>query len=160
MSRGRYLLAAVLTVSAASAGCGTGIDGPGDSGESSTPPEVSVSASPPEPTASAIVAEPPPLYVEEAHWAQTEEGPTLVVTPTDAARQAAGSHSAGVDGWEQLLDTVPGLAEHPARERLRLQFICHQQFATIAEPDKATWDLEADRPDVDYAATVTAHCNP
>jgi hypothetical protein len=102
----------------------------------------------------------PPNYVETAEWVDTEEGPTLVVTPTAAARAAQGSYQAGMDGWDQLEALMPDLAANPARGRLRYQYICHQQFATVKEPDKPTWDLELDRPDVDYAATVQASCNP
>jgi hypothetical protein len=112
-------------------------------------------ASQPEPTSSV-----PPDYIAQAHWAETEDGPTLIVTPTDAARAAIGSWTAGEFGWIQLEALVAGLAEHPARDSLRHQFICHQQFATIENPDKPTWDLEANRPDVGYLATVEAHCNP
>jgi hypothetical protein len=103
---------------------------------------------------------PQPAYIAEAHWEETEEGPTLVVTPTDEARAAKGSWLAGSAGWDQPEAAVDGLAQHPGRVHLRHQYICHQQFATIEAPDKPTWDLEADRPDVGYAATVEAKCNP
>jgi hypothetical protein len=83
-----------------------------------------------------------------------------VVSPTDAARQAVGSYAAGDEGWRQLEALLPDLAEHESRDRLRHQYICHQQFATVKEPDKPTWDLELDRPDVGYAETVKARCNP
>jgi hypothetical protein len=101
-----------------------------------------------------------PVYIAEAHWADGEDGPTLVVVPSDAAREARGSSTAGEAGWLQLESLVDGLAEHPAKDRLRHQYICHQQFASIAEPDKATWELEVERPDVGYPATVAARCNP
>jgi hypothetical protein len=65
-----------------------------------------------------------------------------------------------VDGWEQLISAYPDPRLDQAQTRLRHQYICHQQFATIKEPDKPTWDLEMDRPDVGYAATVRASCNP
>jgi hypothetical protein len=146
-------LALALAVGAVSAGCGD-VGGPaGKAGVQAAPSAPSQSSQAPSPSA-------PPNYIAAAHWEETDEGPTLVVTPTAAARAAVGSFAAGAAGWSQLEAVVPGLADHPRRTRLRDQHICHQQFATIEEPDKATWDLEADRPDVGYPATVQAKCNP
>jgi Protein of unknown function (DUF2599) len=42
------------------------------------------------------------------------------------------------------------------RHSLRNQLRCHAVFV----PDKPTWDLESWRPDVGYAKTVLAECNP
>jgi hypothetical protein len=103
---------------------------------------------------------PPPEYIAEAHWEETDEGPALVVTPTEAARAAAGSYQAGDDGWKQLVARYPDPRLEEAASRLRYQYICHQQFATIEEPDKPTWDLELNRPDAGYPETVAARCNP
>lgn len=102
----------------------------------------------------------PPDYIIEAHWEDAAEGPTLVVTPSEAARAAVGSFQAGVDGWDQLVSRYPDPRLDEAASRMRYQYICHQQFATIDEPDKPTWDLELDRPDVGYTETVAARCNP
>jgi hypothetical protein len=121
-----------------------------DAGEPSQPVVPPVDASPSE----------PPDYIVEAHWEETAEGPTLVVTPTEAARAAAGSYEAGREGWEQLVSRFPDPRLDEAAARLRDQYICHQQFATIDEPDKPTWDLELNRPDVGYLETAKALCNP
>ncbi len=42
------------------------------------------------------------------------------------------------------------------RSGMRDQFMCHRNFA----PKKVPWNLEPNRPDVGYAQTVTAGCNP
>jgi hypothetical protein len=65
-----------------------------------------------------------------------------------------------VEGWAQLEARYPDPRLTEGRERLRDQYICHQQFATFAEPDKPSWELELNRPDVGYLATVKALCNP
>ena len=48
-------------------------------------------------------------------------------------------------------ENVRALAEH-VRHSLMNQLLCHAVFAS----GKPTWDLETWRPDVGYAATVTA----
>jgi hypothetical protein len=42
------------------------------------------------------------------------------------------------------------------RRSLLAQLRCHADFA----PHKPSWDVEAWRPDVGYARTVFAECNP
>lgn len=42
------------------------------------------------------------------------------------------------------------------RSGMRDQYMCHRNFAK----DKVPWNLEPDRPDVGYARTVAARCNP
>jgi hypothetical protein len=43
---------------------------------------------------------------------------------------------------------------------MRAQFICHWQFAEIAEPGKTSWNLEPWRPVVDESQMVASRCNP
>ncbi|WP_146243172.1 DUF2599 domain-containing protein [Curtobacterium sp. MCPF17_031] len=52
-----------------------------------------------------------------------------------------------------------------ARARLdfantRDQFYCHYDGVRIIEPNKPSWNLERSRPNVGYAKTVAASCNP
>lgn len=52
-----------------------------------------------------------------------------------------------------------------ARARLdfantRDQFYCHYDGVRLIEPNKPSWNLERSRPDVGYARTVAASCNP
>ena len=43
---------------------------------------------------------------------------------------------------------------------MRAQFICHWQFAEIAQPGKTSWNLEPWRPVVDDAEMLASGCNP
>ncbi len=43
---------------------------------------------------------------------------------------------------------------------MRVQFICHWQFAEFAQPGKASWNLEPWRPVVDDSEMYASGCNP
>jgi hypothetical protein len=101
-----------------------------------------------------------PGFIADARWVENSKGWTLEVTPTAQARAAKGDYEAGVRGWDELEAHYPDERLVTYRETLRNQYICHQQFATIAEPDKPTWNLELWRQDVPYALVVVAACNP
>ena len=100
---------------------------------------------------------------------------TLEVVPTAWARAQAGGFLPGAFGWNEVMAKFKNTAKYvynritnkpvtPQITRgirfnlggLRDQRICHQQFAFF----KATWNLDEIRPDVSYAATVAAACNP
>jgi hypothetical protein len=73
----------------------------------------------------------------------------LKIVPTTAAR------TAGVDPeavWQAVLRVQPD-ANTPG---MRDQLVCHVEFAAA----KSAWYLEPARPDVGYASTVAAACNP
>ncbi|AAT90068.1 conserved hypothetical protein [Leifsonia xyli subsp. xyli str. CTCB07] len=40
------------------------------------------------------------------------------------------------------------------------QFICHWDIVRYRAPNKVSWNLDKNRPNVGYAATVAAQCNP
>lgn len=80
----------------------------------------------------------------------------LRVYPTDIGRTATGA-AARTGAWREVVAAASPAADTAAMSD---QFSCHWDFARIAEPHKSSWNLEAWRPDVGYAATVQAECNP
>jgi hypothetical protein len=94
--------------------------------------------------------------ISSATWSYSSSGWTMKVSPTAWARTwgtSSLSYSVGVAGWTELssayyVGTNPGGFQD--------QYICHQQYAFF----KNTWNLDEWRPDVSYAATVAAACNP
>lgn len=113
-----------------------------------------------QPPVSAAPAASPPLYsgpplIDHTQWTSNSRGRTLRVYPTASGRTAAGD-LARTSAWQEVLRTAP-LADTAS---MRDQFYCHWDFARLVEPAKTSWNLEAWRPDVGYAATVQAECNP
>ena len=108
------------------------------------------------PPAQANPVEPPP-YISHVEWAKWGDLSSLRVFPTEAGRQAAGQLGAQADeAWTEVLTLSPD-ADIPGMQD---QFICHWQFAELAEPGKVSWNLEPWRPEVDENAMVAAGCNP
>jgi hypothetical protein len=108
-------------------------------------------------TASADVASPP--YVASAEWAKWGDLSTLRVYPTESARVAAaqiGTTGQADEAWTEVLALSPD-ADIPG---MREQFMCHWQYAELAEPGKTSWNLEPWRPEVSPDQMVAAHCNP
>ena len=58
--------------------------------------------------------------------------------------------------WREVLALAPD-ADTPG---MRAQFICHWNFAELAQPGKTSWDLEPWRPAVDDNTMILAGCNP
>lgn len=102
---------------------------------------------------------PGPPYVAAAEWAKWGDLSSLRVYPTDAARTASaqfGTTAEADEAWAEVLTITPD-ADIPG---MREQFMCHWQYAEIAEPGKTSWNLEPWRPEVTGEAMVAAHCNP
>jgi hypothetical protein len=102
---------------------------------------------------------PAPPYVAQAVWAKWGDLSSLRVYPTDAARVASaqiGTTAAADEAWSEVLTLSPD-ADIPG---MREQFICHWQYAELAEPGKTSWNLEPWRPEVSGDEMVAAHCNP
>jgi len=113
----------------------------------------------PAPTASADMAASPP-YIDHARWVSYGGLPTLRIYPTTAGREVAGeigktSVETG-EAWHEVLSLAPD-ADTPG---MRAQFICHWNFAELAQPGKTSWDLEPWRPAVDDNTMLLAGCNP
>lgn len=84
----------------------------------------------------------------------------LRVTPTGWSRSLAGSYVAGVYGWRELYQKRRNSGLNTNLDGMRDQYICHQQIVAIRAPRRATWNLDEWRPNVSYAQTVNASCNP
>jgi hypothetical protein len=98
--------------------------------------------------------------IQDAVWVDGHKGWILRVTPTAYARAQKGSYETGEADWAELAAAYPSDRISANAESLKNQLICHQQFATVADPTKPTWDLEAWRPPYSYIDTVAAECNP
>ena len=103
-----------------------------------------------------------PPYVDHTEWTQWGRLTSLRVYPTSSARAAARQHgtTAGVAAADEAWAEVLALAPDADTAGMREQFICHWQFAEIAQPGKTSWNLEPWRPVVDDAAMVASGCNP
>lgn len=102
---------------------------------------------------------PGPPYVDHTEWAKWGDLSSLRVYPTDAARVAStqsGTTAQADEAWTEVLRSSPD-ADIPG---MREQFLCHWQYAEIAEPGKTSWNLEPWRPEVSMDQMVAAHCNP
>jgi uncharacterized protein DUF2599 len=101
---------------------------------------------------------PGPPYIDHATWAHWGDLSSLRVYPTPAGRLAAlhGDDTPGAEAWSEVLALAPD-ADTPG---MRAQFMCHWDFAEIAEPGKTSWNLEPWRPVVDDQTMIDTRCNP
>ncbi len=109
-----------------------------------------------------VVAD-PYLWVDlisSASWVHYSEGWTLQVKPTTWARANAGSYLVGTYDWNELYSKYKNKGLNTNLDGMRDQLICHQQVVAVVSPRKATWNLDEWRPNVSYAQTVNASCNP
>jgi hypothetical protein len=81
---------------------------------------------------------------------------SLHVYPTQAGRVASTEFVKAGEAWSEVLADAPD-ADTPG---MRAQFVCHWQFAEVAEPGKVSWNLEPWRPVVDDATMIATGCNP
>jgi hypothetical protein len=88
--------------------------------------------------------------VDDTDWGVREGGKSLAVTPSAWARD--GGLAAADLTWAQLVALEPDADSGTMHDQLR----CHQ----LGAPDKATWNLEPWRPQVDGLAMIAARCNP
>lgn len=99
-------------------------------------------------------------YIDRATWVRYSDMSSLSVYPTSVGREVAGQFGKGPGesrrAWLEVLALVPE-ADTPG---MRAQFVCHWHFAELAEPGKASWNLEAWRPSVDEDVMVASRCNP
>ena len=111
------------------------------------------------PVASADTAAAPP-YIDHANWVDYSGLSTLRVYPTKAGRLVAGEFGKTAaqtdEAWREVLALAPG-ADTPG---MRAQFVCHWDFAELAQPGKTSWDLEPWRPAVDGHTMIVKGCNP
>ena len=100
-----------------------------------------------------------PPFIDHTEWAQWRGLSSLRVFPTSSGRLAArqpGADAFADEAWAEVL----ALSPDADTSGMRAQFICHWQFAELAEPGKTSWNLEPWRPVVDDAEMVASGCNP
>ncbi|HWF29763.1 MAG TPA: DUF2599 domain-containing protein [Mycobacterium sp.] len=100
-----------------------------------------------------------PPFVDHTEWTQWQGLASLRVFPTPSGRAAAkqpGTSAAADEAWTEVLALSPGADT----AGMRAQFICHWQFAEIAQPGKTSWNLEPWRPVVDDTEMFASGCNP
>ncbi|MHA3023795.1 DUF2599 domain-containing protein [Mycobacterium sp. BMJ-28] len=98
-------------------------------------------------------------YVDHTKWVKWGDLSSLRVYPTPAARaESARPDTLAEAGqaWAEVLADAPD-ADLPG---MHAQFLCHWQYAEIAEPGKASWNLEPWRPEVSDTAMFASGCNP
>jgi hypothetical protein len=102
-------------------------------------------------------ASPPRSLVRNARWQRTSQGLRLRVQPSSYGRRHA-VDAAATALAEAIAAAGPESLSLAASQRQALtrQLRCHAEFAAT----KPRWDLEAWRPDVSYAHTILALCNP
>jgi hypothetical protein len=100
-----------------------------------------------------------PPFVDHTEWTQWGRLTSLRVYPTTSGRAAArqpGMAGGADEAWAEVLALSPD-ADTPG---MRAQFVCHWQFAEMAQPGKTSWNLEPWRPVVDDAQMFASGCNP
>jgi hypothetical protein len=100
-----------------------------------------------------------PPFVDHTEWVYWGHLSSLRVYPTSAGRSAArkaGTTATADEAWAEVL----ALSPNADTAGMRAQFVCHWQFAEIAQPGKASWNLEPWRPVVDDSEMVVSGCNP
>jgi Protein of unknown function (DUF2599) len=100
-----------------------------------------------------------PPFIDHTEWTRWQRLTSLRVFPTPSGRSAARqprTDAAADEAWTEVLVMSPN-ADTPG---MRAQFICHWQFAEIAQPGKTSWNLEPWRPVVDDDDMVASGCNP
>jgi hypothetical protein len=103
-------------------------------------------------------AHPVPPYIDHTTWDHYGGLSTLRVYPTAAGRAESRTSDdvQGAEAWSEVLALSPN-ADTPG---MRAQFMCHWDFAEIAQPGKTSWNLEPWRPVVDDQTMVDTRCNP
>jgi hypothetical protein len=109
----------------------------------------------------AVALSPPysPPFVDHTEWTQWGRLTSLRVYPTPSGRAASRQPwmaGAADEAWAEVL----ALSPDADTAGMRAQFICHWQFAEIAQPGKTSWNLEPWRPVVDDSEMVASGCNP
>jgi hypothetical protein len=104
-------------------------------------------------------ATPSPPFIDHIQWARWQGLPSLRVFPTPSGRMAARQPGTAADADEAWAEVL-ALSPDADTAGMRAQFVCHWQFAELAQPGKASWNLEPWRPVVDDAEMFATGCNP
>jgi hypothetical protein len=103
-------------------------------------------------------ADPAPPYVDHVQWAKWGDMSSLRVYPTESGREASlvATTTAEDEAWAEVLRLAPD-ADMPTMWH---QFMCHWEFAELAQPGKVSWNLEPWRNEVSDEEMANARCNP
>lgn len=109
-----------------------------------------------------------PPFIDHTEWTQWGGLSSLRVFPTPSGRMAArqpgmvafGATEATEASVDEAWAEVLALSPDADTAGMRAQFVCHWQFAELAQPGKSSWNLEPWRPVVDDAEMVASGCNP
>ena len=101
-----------------------------------------------------------PPFVDHTQWAFWGGRSSLRVYPTSSGRAAARASGTDPQAADEAWSEVLALSPEADTPGMQAQFVCHWQFAEIAQPGKTSWNLEPWRPVVDYTAMVASQCNP
>lgn len=101
-----------------------------------------------------------PAYIDHATWVSHSGLSSLRVYPTTVGRQVARQLDKTAEQAERAWLEVLAVAPDANTAGMRSQFVCHWNFAELAEPGKTSWNLEVWRPTVDDDAMVLSGCNP
>ena len=112
------------------------------------------------PIAAADVGTAIPTYIDHATWVSYGGLSSLRVYPTGVGRQVARQLDKTAEQAEQAWLEVLAVAPDANTAGMRSQFVCHWNFAELAEPGKTSWNLEVWRPAVDDNTMVLSGCNP
>lgn len=107
----------------------------------------------------AAATSPARAFIARTEWTQWQGLRSLRVFPTAAGRMVprqAATAALADKAWAEVV----ALSPDSDTAGMRAQFICHWQFAELAEPGKASWNLEPWRPVVDDDEMVATGCNP
>ena len=99
-------------------------------------------------------------YIDHATWVSYGGLSSLRVYPTTVGRQVARQLDKTAEQAEQAWLEVLAAAPDANTAGMRSQFVCHWNFAELAEPGKTSWNLEVWRPTVGDDAMVLSGCNP
>jgi hypothetical protein len=103
--------------------------------------------------------DPGPPFIADAQWVHWGDLTSLRVYPTQAGRHEAatpGTTAQADEAWGEVLALSPEASSPGMRD----QFMCHWNFAELAQPGKTSWNLEPWRPQVDDQQMIAASCNP
>jgi hypothetical protein len=93
-------------------------------------------------------------YIASAKWLYRDDEWVFAITPTPCARRTPEQATPFL--MDELLRDYSNSRYWSNTHGLRHQLICHLAIAR----DKPEWNIEPWRPDVGYARTLAAGCNP
>jgi Protein of unknown function (DUF2599) len=101
-----------------------------------------------------------PPFIDHTEWVHWADLSSLRVYPTPSGRAVAGELGGPPGDADEAWSEVLAMSDQADQPGMRAQFMCHWHWAELAEPGKASWNLEPWRPVVDDNQMIAAGCNP